>query len=417
MFDNFASSRLTCFVLTKDHIQTLKASRAVQNKIYRYHIGPRYVQHFKHIIFDESSDLIGLDYLAASLASFTSLKELTLNASSAKATFGSDRRFLSSSSHATKMVKRINTKIRTLHLNDFPVVDALGYLDLFKSLNEVTIRGPPPTPTEEVAKFATVLRNVEELTLIIHRVPYHLPPSFSETSHEWPKLRSLALNIDLIDQTTISFIQHFRSSLEELTVTTLNDPEDARDSLTIPDEATFPHLRRISLIGTNLAARTVFRDTTSRTFPALDYVRLSYVNYNASGFGHDDENLDSLFERHRFRFLQYDPPDQVFRLEDAEHVQELADDHNVQLYLRDYPSKTSSAFLSEEETPDQIRFQESIGKDLTFTQSRIEEDLERIKDYLETTMAKASESEDVSALYRLLEFLRPLELERFAMLD
>jgi len=419
MFYNFASFRLTCPVFTDNRIQTLKASRAVQNQIYRYHVGPRYLQHFKHIIFDESSDLIGLDYLAASLDSFTNLKQLTLSATSAKATFGSGRDSISAS-FATRRLARINGKIRTLHLRDFEAADAITYLTIFKSVREVSLRGPFPASPKDVGKLASVLRNVDALSLDLggkHSPPFSLPRNFAETSHEWPRLRSLTLDIEAIDQTTISFIQIFSSSLEELKVTTFVEVENVSDLVAFPAEVPFPRLQRISLVGTHAAARTVFEKTSTQTFPALDHVHLSYVSYNPFGFGQDDSNLHSLFEQHRFRFLQYDPPEQGFRLEDAENIRELAFQHDVQVTLRDYPWKTTSTFLGDEDTAEYIQYEQNSGRDLSVVQTSIEEDLERIKDYLETTMAQLSESEDVPALYRLLTFLRPLELEQFAMLD
>lgn len=320
------------------------------------------------------------------------------------------------------MLKRIRTRVQILHLLDFEADDALKYLALFNSLRKFTIRGPLPSSSEDVGKLALLLENLEQVTLdLMGRSPTlspALPPNFADTAHEWPRLKSLALKVNDINESAITFIQLFASSLEELSVTTYSDNEDDAGLVVFPGDVPFPHLHRISLVGSHSAARSVFEDTSNQTFPTLDHVHLSYVNYNPFGFGTDDANLDSLFDQHRFRVLRYAPPDQCFRMGDADFLRGLAETHNVEVQLRDYPLRTSSAFVGDVEADEWIEDAQHGGSgDLSETQARIEEDLERIKDYLEATKTKASGAEDVVTLYRLLTFLRPLELEQFAMLD
>lgn len=405
--------------------QTLKTSRVVGQPAYRFYIAPNYLHLFQHLILD-STDTVENSYFLASLHSFTSLREITITRSASDAIFGTTNHLndLHSDPGIAAFALKAST-IRVLHLAEFTATEAIPLLWVFKSLSTLEMGPFDGAPVERVKEFALAIPNLRSLKLNLNEMEATDLPS-NTSGDLWPPLESIEIVI-LQDSDEggevpdLDFLKDFRRSLISLAIDSPTIAGGQFSTLTFPDNAHFPQLKSVSVVGRQQTAFAIFDNAQHSTFPSLTTLRLSYNdNYNGS-FGADDRILRQVLEFPTLRFLEYSPPDQDIGDDDQSYLTKETSARGIQVRLRNCPADTfpSSLYLILQQNPDipasvKTHF---LDGSTTYLEKDMLECVSSVKEYLDQVVANARRTGDMINLYRVVGYLQKLELDRLALLD
>lgn len=392
------------------------------SKEYHYFIAPKHLQHFSQLVFD-SADPAELDIVVASLNSFKRLNEITLESFSAELVFGENPVFELNLSHHPAISKwiEIAPQIRILHFDDFEPQVAANYVKSAPSLIHLHFIHRDPISGTDFDALVDVLPSLEHL---------HFDSNNKQTTecfaavlmgrkHDFPKLKRLTLTVPVIDSAILGFVRSLKSSLEELKMVVEGDDPDG-DVADLADASCFPRLRSISIVGSSLLARCVFLGSSKALFPSLRHVCLSYGLDSNWGFGSDDDAFETIVKKHDLRGLQYLAQDQRYDSAEEAWMVRLAKKHGVPLELRDCPEVAypSDIFLQNKYYARGTIFDDFVGG---YNQEKVLKELEtnvnRVVEYVGTTVERAIEYKDAPGLAQLATLLRPVEFERLAQFD
>ncbi|GAA5947033.1 hypothetical protein JCM3765_002124 [Sporobolomyces pararoseus] len=411
---------------------TVKVSKAVSSPTYRYWVSKRRAQHFKRIVIDTISSL-ELDYFMASFDQFSNATELEFDVLSAYRLFGNLHSIPPAENLAWWFYKKSTTSITDLILDgfDFETTVASELIAACTNLRNLTLRlGRLPSSIDKVASFVASFPHLESLTIQQSQEEDEegnlpdIPESFSQSEVDWPRLKKLSILSGELELNTIKFIQRFADSLEELSLETLMDHHIANFASPpiLPASPIFPRLRKITTVKSSVVAHSIFSSTNQSTFPSLSRVRLSHYYNSSHGLGKEDRILNLLWAKHKFKVLEYVPPDSELFQEDVEFVHHKAEANQVKVIFGDYPQDlvpftdllykfkeardwSVSQWVKHDGPPDTT--------DLDCRQSQID----RIQAYIDETRMTAKLTGNEVKLDRLLLLLRPVEYDRLAKMD
>jgi hypothetical protein len=266
------------------------------------------------------------------------------------------------------------------------------------------------------------LENLEEFTLdqlVIENATF---PEELARAAPWPKLKKLTLKLRGVPLAAKEFIESFGSSLVELVLETPADDE-LTPSVTplLVGSSFFLVLRSISVIGASDVANSIFSRTSRDDFPSLSFVRLSYNDNARHGFGEEDGVLAKLFAKHRFRSLQYNPPDQDITFRNRNFLRERAAALNFRLDLSDCP-ELAFPHLGDVKPADEV-VRASVHAYLLAESyhdqdpDSVGERFAKVLEYLAESIAHAKITGNTVELTRILLQLRPFEFDRLAKFD
>lgn len=401
----------------------MKTSRTVSDLTYRFFIAPRYLSHFQHVILDLVDQEKTIN-LIASLDSFTNLTELTLEAEATVCAIGNDIRY--ASSPVIGMLQRKGTSITTLHLFNFAFmnVNSILYFSFFPNLRNLTLTGNLRMERHSATKLVNSIPHLEELTLNIQT---RIPAVLLEEELTWPPLQKLSIAADDLHVGTLEFIRIFESSLLELSISTPCDGSlgmlhGGGPLRALPIESSFPLLRAISIFGSSEVGWSIFGNSTRSTFPALKKVRLSYESYEAYyGFAEEDTVLDQILKNFSIRELTYTPQNQEMFEHHRIYLKQKATSLGIRLSLGDSPegSLPTIHFLEGQQIAmDSASYAYRRGVETWPRGSHTrEEEVERIRDYLDDRITTAKLTGNLVEYQRILNLLRPIEYERLSQMD